>query len=98
MAVMVASIDQLKEKIVPVLKEAGVVRASFFGSVARGEETPESDIDILVELGKPMGFFGFCHLQNELQDILKKKVDLLTYQSVNPLLKLYIEKDEIRIL
>lgn len=90
-------IYQLKEKIIPILKEAGVVRSSLFGSAARGENAPESDIDILVELGRPMGFFKFVGLQQKLEEVLKKKVDLLTYRSINPRLKEYIERDEILI-
>lgn len=93
------SISQLKEKIAPILKEAGVVRSSLFGSFARGENTPESDIDILIEFApeKVMGFFGFIGLQHKLEDILGKKVDLVTYRSINHRLKKYIEKDEILI-
>lgn len=91
------AVDQLKEKIIPILKEAGVVRSSFFGSAARGENEPESDVDILVELGQPMGFFKFVGLQQKLEEVFKKKVDLLTYRSVNHRLKEYIERDEILI-
>ena len=92
------TISQIKEKVIPTLQEAGVVRSSLFGSIARGEDTSESDIDILVEFEKPVGFFSFCHLQNQLQDILKKNVDLLTYKSVHPLIKDYISRDEVKIL
>ncbi len=44
-----STIDQIKERIIPLLKEAGVLRASLFGSYVRGEQTEESDIDILIE-------------------------------------------------
>lgn len=91
------SISQLKEKIIPILKEAGVVRSSLFGSVAREEDVLDSDVDILIELGPPMGFFKFVGLQYKLEDVLHKKVHLLTYKSINHRLKKYIERDEISI-
>lgn len=96
----VKDIEQIKNTITPILKEAGVVRSSLFGSVARDEETPESDVDILVEFdeGKLPGLFGFIGLQHKLEDVLGKKVDLLTFQSINPLLKDHIMKDEVSIL
>lgn len=96
----IKNIEQIKNKITPILKEAGVVRSSLFGSVVRDEETPESDVDILVEFNedKLPGLFGFIGLQHKLEDVLDKKVDLLTFQSINPLLKDHIIKDEISIL
>lgn len=94
---MTVAIQEIKSKILPILKEEGVIRSSIFGSFACGENNPESDVDILVELGKPTGFFGFVRLQRKLEEILGKKVDLLTYKSIYPPLKKYIEKDEILI-
>ncbi len=93
----IAEIQNIKAKIVPILKEEGVLCSSIFGSFARGENNPESDVDILVELGKPTGFFGFVGLQQKLEEVLGIKVDLLTYRSINPRLKKYIEQDEILI-
>jgi predicted nucleotidyltransferase len=94
---MEEEIQSVKLKITQLLKKEGVVRSSIFGSFARGENARDSDIDILVEFGKPTGFFAFIGLQQKLEEILRKKVDLLTYKSINPRLKKYIEKDEILI-
>lgn len=89
------------EKIIPeirrILKKNKVKRAGIFGSYAKGEEKKGSDIDILVEPPKGMGF-GFVGIQLELQEKLKKKVDLLTYSSINHLLKKRILGEEIRII
>lgn len=87
----------MQKKITPILEKNGVVRASVFGLFARGEETSESDIDILIELTKNKSLLDLIHLKNELEDLLKQKVDLITYNSVHPLLKKYIYKDEIKI-
>ncbi|MBI2459845.1 MAG: nucleotidyltransferase family protein [Parcubacteria group bacterium] len=90
-------IIELQKKITPILEKNGVVRASVFGSFARGEETLESDIDILVELQKDKSLLDLIHLKNELEDLLRRKVDLLSYGGVNPRLKKYIYKDDIKI-
>jgi uncharacterized protein len=90
-------IDEIKSIIIPILKKHNVVRSSLFGSFARGENNEYSDIDILIEFGGRKSLFDLIGLQNELEDILKKKVDLITYNSVNPLLKDFIYKDEIKM-
>ncbi|PIV52001.1 hypothetical protein CO115_02205 [Candidatus Falkowbacteria bacterium CG_4_9_14_3_um_filter_36_9] len=90
-------IEELKEKIIPILKANDVVRSSVFGSFARGEDTPESDIDLLVELEDNKSLLDMVHLKNELEDFLRRKVDIITYDSVNPRLKDYIFRDEIKI-
>jgi uncharacterized protein len=74
-----------------------VAKASVFGSYARGEDTPNSDIDMLIELKEPRGLFFLAGLKFELEEALNRKVDLLTYKSINPLLKEFIYKDEIKI-
>ena len=92
------NIQQLKEKIIPLLKKEGVIRSALFGSYARGEETPASDIDILVELPDDRSLLDLVSLQFSLEDALNKKVDLLTFNSIHPLLKSYIKKEQIPLL
>lgn len=75
-----------------------VKKAYLFGSYARKEATKSSDIDIMVELdhSSPIGmkFFAF---QNELQELLKKKVDLVTSEGLSKYAKPYIDQDKILI-
>jgi len=94
---MTKKITEIKAKILPILKKNDVIRASVFGSFARGEEKRGSDIDMLVEFKEPKGMFHRLGLKYALEKILGKKVDLLTYNAINPLLKEYIYKDEIKI-
>ncbi|MFA6974582.1 MAG: nucleotidyltransferase family protein [Candidatus Paceibacterota bacterium] len=84
------SIDDIKNKIAPILKTFGVKYAAVFGSVSRGEDRSNSDIDMLVRLGKPMGMFSFMNLANSLEDSLGRKVDLITENSLNHHLKPFI--------
>lgn len=69
----------------------------IFGSVARGEQTAESDIDILVEFSEPVGFFAFLDLENFLSGTLGKKVDLVTKRALKPAVKNQILKDAIYV-
>ncbi|MEK6818627.1 MAG: nucleotidyltransferase domain-containing protein, partial [Nanoarchaeota archaeon] len=73
-----------------------VEKAGIFGSYARGEQRKESDIDIIIEPPKNMGI-EFVTLNYELEDALKKKVDLITYKGINPRIKKYVLNDEVRI-
>ena len=79
---MPEDIQQIKDKITPILKEAGVLRSSIFGSVARGEARSDSDIDILVDLPQGKSLFDLVDLQDQLEKRLGKKVDVGTYRSI----------------
>ena len=72
-------------------------KAGLFGSYVRGEQKKSSDIDIIIEPPKGIGF-GFVGIQQELEKVLGKKVDLLTYKGLSPYLRKYILKEEVKIL
>ncbi len=90
-------IDKLKPKIIEILKKYNIKKAGIFGSYAGGEARKDSDIDILVEPPKGMGF-GFAGIQFELEDALKIKVDLVSYNGLSPYLKDRILNKEVRII
>ena len=90
-------LQKIAKIAVPILKRNGVVKAGIFGSYARGEAKKRSDNDILVKT-KKMGLLEFAHIKVELEEKLKKKVDLVEYNTVKPLIKKDILADEIRIL
>ncbi len=79
--------QDIRAKIVPILKSQGVLKAAFFGSVVRGEAKKGSDVDLLVELGDDKSLLDLVGLKLELEDTLKTKVDVLTYDAIHPLLK-----------
>lgn len=71
--------QELIQKIKPILERHQIRKAYIFGSFARGEQTPESDVDIIVELGyRPMGLFAFTGMSLELEHVLGRDVDLVT--------------------
>ena len=90
-------LEKIKPKIIKILRKNNIKKAGIFGSYARGENKKESDIDIIIKPTKNMGF-GFAGIQIELEEKLKKRVDLLTYNSIHPLLRKIILSEEIRII
>lgn len=95
---MKINLDDIKRKAVPILKEAGITRSSIFGSYVRGENKKDSDIDILVDFPRGKGLFEFVGLEIKLKEALGKEVDLVTYNSLHPLLRDKILSEQVRIL
>lgn len=91
------NIEKIKSSIIPILKKNKIKKAGIFGSYARGEQRKKSDVDILVEPAKNMGF-AFVGLQFELEKKLKKRVDLVSYNGLNKYMKDNILKQEVRII
>ena len=81
---ILASLKNLKKE---VAKEYSVKTIGVFGSVARDEQTGQSDIDLLVEFSKPVGFVTFMRLENFLSEQLGKQVDLVTSDSLKPVIR-----------
>jgi hypothetical protein len=72
--------------------------AAFFGSIVRGGMTDESDIDILVEFEGRKSLLDLAGLKLDLEDALERRVDLLTYRSLHPMLKDRILAEQVQIL
>lgn len=89
------SIETIKAKAVPILKNYGVKQAYIFGSFARGEQTEDSDVDILVEYapGVSKSIFKVVELKYELEEALLRKVDVVTEQAISPYIRPYAMKD-----
>jgi len=90
--------EEMKKKIVKILKKNKVVRAGIFGSYARGEQNENSDIDILVEPTRSMSLFDFVGVKLEIEDELKNKVDFVSYKTIHTRLRKQILNEEIRII
>jgi len=86
-----ANLDQIKAAIhrhSSFLRHAyNVEKIGVFGSVAMGQNTETSDIDVLVDLSKPIGFFKFIELEEFLSKVLGKNVDLVTQKALKPTIK-----------
>jgi hypothetical protein len=88
-----------KKTISKILVDSGVKRAALFGSFARGDATEDSDIDLLIEFkGKQKSLLDLAALKIQLQESLGKNVDLITYNSLHPLLRDRILSEQVTIL
>ncbi len=87
----------IKNKIIPILKRQGVLKAAIFGSFARGEETKNSDVDLLVKMPKSKTFLDMAGLKVELEDKLGREVDLVEYDAIRPLIKERVLRDKQEI-
>ena len=92
------TIKEIENKILPVLRKYHVRRASLFGSVVRGEMTEESDIDLLVELPEIASLLDLAGLKIDIEELLGRNVDVLTYDSLHPLLRDRILSEQVAIL
>ncbi len=93
-----------KVRYIPVLRnfvakhgaEYGITRMGIFGSVARGDDTPRSDIDLLVEFGRPVGI-EFIDLGEILEKVLDRKVDMVSRRGIKDKYFKEIERDIIYV-
>lgn len=78
--------QEIFREIIALLSKHGAKKISIFGSYARGEETPKSDIDILVEFKERKSLLELVGIEMELSEKLGIKVDLLTEKAISPYL------------
>jgi predicted nucleotidyltransferase len=77
------------------LRQVGVKSIALFGSVVRREDKPGSDIDLLVEFDRPVGLLTFLRLQHRLEDLLGRRVDLVTPAALKRQLRDRILKEAV---
>jgi len=92
-----AVLQILKDKNAELKKQFGVKSLSLFGSVARNESTSTSDVDLLVEFDRPVGYFGLFALQDYLEKILGCPVDLGTFDSLKPYMRERVMGDLVHV-
>ena len=85
--------DTMEERIVSILRKHGAITIKIFGSYARGEAREDSDIDIVVDFKDTKSLLELIGIEQELEDSLGIKVDLLTPSSISPYLRDAIEKE-----
>jgi len=87
--------QQMIQKIAEYFKTQPVLKAWLFGSFSRGEERPDSDVDILIMLDQEahVGLFKLSGMHLDLQDLLQKNVDLVTDKGLMPFARPSVERD-----
>ncbi len=89
--------DAIQEKISYIRENYDVGRIGIFGSVARQDDSLESDVDLLVEFDHPIGFIKFIRLEDYLGTVLGRKVDLVTRNALKSGIKEDILKDVVYV-
>jgi predicted nucleotidyltransferase len=79
------------------LYQRGVKSLAVFGSLARGEATPASDIDVLVEFDRPVGLFEFIRLKLYLEELTGRRVDLVTPDALRPAMRAEILAEAVHV-
>ena len=92
-----AVVQILKQKNAELTNQFGVKSLLLFGSVARNEATATSDIDLLVEFNRPVGYFALFALQDYLEKLLGCSVDLGTPNSLKPYIRERVMGELIRV-
>lgn len=87
----------LKQKNTELTQQFGVKSLLLFGSVARDEASTASDVDLLVEFNRPVGYFGLFALQDYLEKLLGCPVDLGTPDSLKPYIRERVMGELIRV-
>lgn len=86
-------IDELRNELPRLERKFNVKSIGLFGSLVKGEETKESDVDVLVEFKEPIGLFSFMELEQYLSERLGVEVDLVARDSLKRLIKPRVEKE-----
>lgn len=79
------------------LQQLGVISLELFGSVARDEARPDSNVDVLVEISRPMGLFRFIQIKHYLENVLGCRVDMGTAESLKAHLREPVTEDLVRV-
>ncbi len=95
---MKKNIEEIKQKILPILQNYEVKKVALFGSCTRGKMGEESDIDILVDIKADISLLGFVELKQKIEEAVGRKVDLVEYDTLKPLLRERILKEQVVLL
>ncbi len=90
-------IRKLNQKRADLRERYSVKSLALFGSVARDEATPASDVDLLVEFNRPVGLFGLFALQDYLEGLLGCPVDLGTTDSLKPRIRARVLQEMVHV-
>jgi uncharacterized protein len=88
-------VENIKQKIIPILKQHDVSKASIFGSFVRGEQRNDSDLDLLVEFKGDKSLLDLIDLKLNIEDTLGRSADVLTLESLSPAIREIVLKEQV---
>ena len=89
--------EEIKEKIISILVKHGIKRILVFGSYARNEAKPTSDLDLIVDFPEGTSLLDHVGIEIELSEALNMKIDLLSRNGISPYIKDHVLKEAIVI-
>jgi hypothetical protein len=93
----VYSIAEISKNLSPIIRRYGLGETFVFGSYARGEATPQSDVDICIEKGRVRTLFELSGVRLDFEDALRKRVDLVTTDSLRGAFKAEVERERVEL-
>ena len=91
-------IQAIKDRRPEIKERFGVEKIGIFGSISRGDDTPSSDVDILVGFKEGQKTFdNYIELKFYLEELLEREVDLITIESVHPLMREHIMREAVYV-
>ena len=91
-------VENIKQKIVPILKQHNVSKASIFGSFVRGEQRDDSVLDLLVEFSGDKSLLDLIALKLTIEDTLGRSADVLTFESIHPEIREIVLQEQVVVL
>lgn len=88
-------VHELREQLQAIAAAHGATNPRVFGSVARGDDGPDSDVDVLVDLPPDAGLFTLLQLEDELSRLLGARVDVIPNTALRPQLRADVERDAV---
>ena len=91
------TIKSRREEILEIAKKFGAKNIRVFGSMARGEESPESDLDIIVDMEKGSSLLDIIAIKQDIEELLGRKVDIVTEASISPYIRRTILREAVNL-
>lgn len=89
---------KILEEELPLLRQKyGISKIGLFGSYSRGDQDAESDIDLIVQFERPIGFFKFVAIEEYLKEKLGGKVELVTEDALKQVIRPYVMKEVVYV-
>ena len=91
------TIKSKREEILNIAQKFGAKNVRIFGSMARGEENPESDLDIIVEMEKGSSLLDIIAIKQDIEELLGRKVDVVTEASISPYIRNTVLREAVNL-
>lgn len=91
------SLRKHRDEIMRLAREHGAYNLRLFGSAARGDERPDSDLDLLVEMEAGRSLMDRVALKQDLEDLLQREVDVVTERSLHPRLRETVLREAVSL-